>query len=41
MNLIKRVLKQDFRFVISAGPYLAYGIRGKMNFNSTFTSAAG
>lgn len=34
----KAKLSPDTRLVISAGPYLAYGVGGKMKFDATFSS---
>lgn len=41
MGAYKVRLSSNFKIVISAGPYLAYGIGGKMKFNSTFTYLGG
>ena len=41
MGAYKVRLSSNFKIIISAGPYLAYGIGGKMKFNSTFTYLGG
>lgn len=41
MGAYKAKLSSNTKLVISAGPYLAYGIGGKIKSNSTFTSGGG